>query len=342
MIFFISAGTFLISSLTTILIKKHALKLRLVQPPNHRSSHNRITPHGGGIGIVFGTFFFTACLFYQHIEQTKFYAFTISLGLLIAIKGLIDDIYRISAQLRLLIQALISFVFILAIQRLPTPGFDSIANLPITSTAALLLLASIWWLNLFNFMDGIDGLAASQAIFMLLAAAGLILIRRPELVTSSLWQSMIYLSIATSGFLVFNWPPAKIFMGDVGSNFLAFMLLMIALTTISLHWLNYATWGILACLFVCDATLTLLRRIFTGQQWSDAHRSHAYQRLSRRWKSHKKVTLTAITINLIWLLPLAFLAIHYANWSWAFLILAYLPVISIVWLLGAGKLDNQQ
>lgn len=341
MIFLISVGTFLVSLLTTIWVKNHATQLRLVQIPNHRSSHTKITPHGGGIGVVVGTTFFTACLFLQHLDQARFYIFTIGLALFIAIKGLIDDIYYLSAQLRLLIQTLISFLFILTIQSLPIPGFEPIANLSASATITLILLISIWWLNLFNFMDGIDGLAASQAIFMLLAAAGLILFKKPELLSSSLWQSMIYLSIATIGFLVLNWPPAKIFMGDVGSNFLAFMLLMIALTTISLHWLSYATWGILACLFICDATITLLRRMFTKQKWTEAHRNHAYQRLSRSWKSHKLVTLATITVNLTWLLPLAFLATHYANWSWLFLIVAYIPIIVIVWFLGAGKLDNK-
>lgn len=341
MFFLISLGTFLVSLLTTIWVKNHAFDLGLVQTPNHRSSHTKTTPHGGGIGIVVGTFFFATCLLLQNIDQAEFYIFTIGLTLLIAIKGLIDDIYHLSAQLRLLIQSLVSFLLIITIQSLPIPGFEPIAKLPIASTTALILLASIWWLNLFNFMDGIDGLAASQAIFMLLAAAGLILFIKPELISSSLWQGMIYLAIATIGFLFFNWPPAKIFMGDIGSNFLAFMLLIIALMTISLHWLNYATWTILACLFVSDSTLTLLRRIFTGQKWFEAHRSHTYQRLSRQWKSHKRVTLVATTINLIWLLPLAFLATQYAGWSWLFFILAYVPIMTIVWLLGAGKLDNQ-
>ena len=329
------------SLLTTRWVKNHAVYLGLVQAPNHRSSHTKMTPHGGGIGIVVGAIFFAICLLLQNRDQAGLYIFTIGLALLIAIKGLIDDIYHLSAQLRLLIQALVSFLFIIAIQSLPIPGFEPIAHLPVVSTTTLILLASIWWLNLFNFMDGIDGLAASQAIFMLLSAGGLILLIKPELRSSSLWQGIIYLAIATTGFLVFNWPPGKIFMGDIGSNFLAFMLLVIALMTISLHWLNYATWTILACLFVCDSTLTLLRRLFTGQKWSEAHRSHTYQRLSRRWKSHKRVTLIAMTINLIWLLPLAFLATQYASWSWLFLILAYLPIMTLVWILGAGKLDNQ-
>lgn len=341
MIFFIGLETFLVSLVTTFLVKTFAAKLGLMQVPNHRSSHTKTTPHGGGLGIVAGTVFFTLCLLWKNPTQYKLYSFTIALALFIALKGLLDDIYQLSAQLRFLIQGLISFLLIVAIQNLPIPGFEPIANLSSVSTTALILLASIWWLNLFNFMDGIDGLAASEAIFMLLSAAGLILAFKPELVFSNIWQTMIYLTIAILGFLVFNWAPAKVFMGDVGSNFLAFMLLTLALTTISLHWLNYATWGILACLFVTDATITLLRRILTHQNWLEGHRSHAYQKLARRWDSHRKATCVSIAVNIFWLLPLAYGATYFPDKSLWFLLIAYYPIIIIVWKLGAGKADNQ-
>ncbi|WP_298607506.1 glycosyltransferase family 4 protein [uncultured Thiothrix sp.] len=337
---YLAISTFVVSLLITALVRKYAYQLRLTREPNHRSSHTKITPHGGGLGIVAGTIFFTLWLFFQNNVQYWVYGFTSVLAILIAAKGLIDDIYHLAPKIRLLIQIIASCSLVVIIQSIPIPGFEPILNLPMPLTIGFILFASLWWLNLFNFMDGIDGLAACQAIFMLLSAALLIALKSPELVNLTLWQWIIYLAIAVLGFLTYNWPPAKIFMGDVGSSFLAFMLLVIALTTISLHWMNYATWAILGTLFISDASITLLRRMLTGQNWLEAHRTHAYQRLARRWQSHKRVTLSFITINLIWSLPLAYVSLNYPDSSWLFLLIAYLPIITLVILLGAGRPEN--
>ena len=129
-------------------------------------------------------------------------------------------------------------------------------------------------------------------------------------------------------------------MGDTGSLFLAFMILFLALLTISLHWMNYASWTILGAVFISDASITLFKRLLSGEKLSEAHRSHAYQRLSRYWQSHAKVTLLVAGINLTWLLPLAWLSLAYPLQSYFWVVLAYLPIMVGVWALGAGDAEN--
>jgi Fuc2NAc and GlcNAc transferase len=176
---------------------------------------------------------------------------------------------------------------------------------------------------------------------MLLAAGGLSLYQHPEIYHNTLWFTlwlwMLYLVAATAGFLILNWSPAKLFMGDVGSTFLAFMLVFFALISVYLNWLNYAVWGILAALFISDASITLIRRILSKQAWTEAHRSHAYQHLAHRWQSHQKVTVFYLLINIVWLLPLAYLASQQAQHALIYLLIAYLPVILMIYKLNAGK-----
>ena len=190
-------------------------------------------------------------------------------------------------------------------------------------------------------MDGIDGLAATQAIFMLLAAGGLSLYQHPDIYQNTLWLWMLYLVAAICGFLILNWSPATLFMGDVGSTFLAFMLIFFALISVYLNWLNYAVWIILAALFISDASVTLIRRILSRQAWTEAHRSHAYQHLTHQWRSHRHphqtVTLLYLLINLVWLLPLAYLASQQPQYQWNYVLLAYLPIVLMMYKLNAGK-----
>jgi Fuc2NAc and GlcNAc transferase len=215
----------------------------------------------------------------------------------------------------------------------------------------LLFWTGLWWLNLFNFMDGIDGIAAMQALSMLSAAAVLSFIAQPDVIHSAVWWYMLYVASATLGFLLLNWPPAKVFMGDVGSLWLGFSIFALALLSIQENWLNYGVWMILAALFVSDATVTLLTRMMCGERWYEAHRSHAYQRLSRRFSpqrmdtrqsrfwGHRRVTLGALLINLFWLSPLALAAVLWPQWIWALVLIAYLPLIAVALLAGSGKPD---
>lgn len=320
------------------LVRRHAPRFGLIDAPNHRSSHVQPTPRGGGFGIVLGGMFAGAWVCAMSSVLWPLWA-VLGLSLLIAVVGLWDDIRFVSVRVRLLVQLLTSAGLVGLF------GLPLLLALPfgITLSGAVvfvvLCLAGVWWINLFNFMDGIDGLAGAQAVFMLAAASGLALWAQPGVSTQPVWQWMICLLAATLGFLWLNWPPAKIFMGDVGSTYIACMIFFFALASVQGAWLSYPVWLILGALFASDATLTLLIRLLRGERVAHAHRSHAYQRLARRWHSHRQVTAVALAINALWLAPLAAASLIWPAEAWAFVGLAYAPLLVGVVVVGAGSAD---
>jgi len=147
------------------------------------------------------------------------------------------------------------------------------------------------------------------------------------------------------GLLLMNWPPAKIFMGDTGSSWLGFMIFALALLTVQSEWSNYSVWLVLGAEFVTDATLTLLTRMLCGERWYEAHRSHVYQRLSRRWQGdrkvgHRSVTLLVAASNGLWLAPLAWACMQWPAGSEAFVVAAYFPLVFAGLRLGAGRTEQ--
>jgi Fuc2NAc and GlcNAc transferase len=145
------------------------------------------------------------------------------------------------------------------------------------------------------------------------------------------------LAAASAGFLVWNWPPAKIFMGDVGSGFLGFVFGLFALSSYqerpSLLW----TWLILLSVFVVDSTLTLIRRLVSGERWYEAHCAHAYQHAARRYGLHSKVTLAVAAINAAWLFPLAWLASIRSDRAPLIAVAAVVPLIYTAFRYKAGQ-----
>lgn len=267
------------------------------------------------------------------------------LGLVLAAVGLWDDLRHLPAKARFVVQIAIVIATLPQLCHIPSMNlpFDMIFSGWFLRAA--LVLAGMWWINLFNFMDGIDGIASAQAICMLGVAAILVAWMQPAAVNDPLWLFAVCIAAATLGFLLLNWPPAKIFMGDVGSTWLAFMIFVVALLTVQRGWMGYATWLVLAAVFVIDATATLLTRIAQGERCYEAHRSHAYQRLSRRWQGdrkagHRSVTLLVTGVNLMWLAPLAAATLLMPHYSWAWVAVAYLPISAVVLRLGAGRPDN--
>ncbi|KRO41583.1 MAG: hypothetical protein ABR67_05490, partial [Acidimicrobium sp. BACL17 MAG-120823-bin42] len=195
-------------------------------------------------------------------------------------------------------------------------------------------IALVWLLNLFNFMDGTDGIAASEAAFVALTGALLTIV-----MTSTSDHSAAGFALAASvlGFLVYNWSPAKIFMGDVGSGFLGITIGGLALLSTQQNAELLWVWIILLGVFVTDATITLLRRLARKQKPHVAHRSHAYQHLALRYQSHSKVTIGMLAINVLWLLPIAFLVADGRLIGTTGVLIAYVPLVIAAVLLGSGK-----
>ena len=326
-------------------LQVRAEELDLVNVPNARSSHIHPTPNGGGLGIVVASSLAGATLILYSGWTLGW--FVLGPALVLAAIGLRDDISHVSTRIRFGVQIAVCGAMLFALGDLPGISIYSgqVVELRGFVLKCLLLLAAVWWINLFNFMDGIDGIAGMQAIFMLLSAAGLAVYAHPEALYSPVWVWMVCISAATAGFLLLNWPPAKIFMGDVGSTWLAFVVFALALPSIQAGWLSYTSWLVLSALFMTDATVTLVTRMLRGERWYQAHRSHAYQRLSRKWQDnrkagHRAVTLLFLGVNVLWLAPLATATLLLPTYNWLWLMLAYSPLVVCTLRLGAGRPDS--
>jgi Fuc2NAc and GlcNAc transferase len=220
------------------------------------------------------------------------------------------------------------------------PGAPSLNLLGMTLTLPWIIyplgaLFLVWLLNLYNFMDGIDGIASIEAITVCLSGALIYwLLGYPEnmVLPTALAASVV-------GFLVWNFPPARIFMGDAGSGFLGIALgvltLVAALVEPQLFW----AWLILLGVFIVDATYTLIRRLARGDKVYEAHRSHAYQYASRQYGEHLPVTLAVLAINVVWLGPWAVIvSLGYID-GFIGLICSYIPLIVLAVRYKAGALE---
>ncbi|MCC7005415.1 MAG: glycosyltransferase family 4 protein [Ottowia sp.] len=325
---FYFGSLFFVSFFITHLVCRYADQLGLVQAPNHRSSHTLPTPHSGGIGIVLAG---TCAGIYAVWGQGAQGWIVLVLSLVLAMMGLRDDVSPLSARLRFMMQMMVYTLLLWTLGSF-ADLWHTFAAQPYGGWCAvffsgLLLLSGLWWANLFNFMDGIDGLASAQAFFMLVMAASLGALFSPQCMDTHLWLWMLGVAAATAGFGVINWPPAKIFMGDVGSMYLAFFIFVSTQLSIQERWLTYPVWLILGAVFIVDATITLLRRMIRGERWFEAHRSHIYQQLARRLRAHRPVTVLTIIINVMWLAPLAWASLAYPYWAWYCVMVAYVPLI---------------
>ena len=310
------------------LLVRHAAALDLVQVPNERSSHTVPTPGAGGIGIVLGA---TIGAIPAALVAPWPTAPVAGLAVVLGLVGLLDDRRPVAAPLRLAVHLAVAAALVGVLAPLPSaqPAMAMLGS-------AAVVVAIAFWVNAFNFMDGIDGLAAAQASFMFAGAALLAVVARPELAEHALLWWMLSAGAASAGFLCLNWPPAKIFMGDVGSTCLGFLLAALALLTVLAGWLSIWQWLILAGLFLLDTVLTLARRAWRREPILSAHRLHAYQHLSRRWASHRCVTLLYLAINVLWLLPLAWSAGVVSGAGWMLAAVAALPLVPGLLFAGAG------
>ena len=339
MIWLAFAATVILSLALTGIIRSYALQRNLVDIPNQRSSHTRVTPHGGGLAIVLMFQLALGVLTYGgYIPASSLWLYLLA-GSLIAAIGLLDDIYHIPARWRLLFHFSISSFSIYWLGGIPPlliaghlldPGW-------VGQVAAVIFL--VWLLNLYNFMDGIDGIAGIEALTVCI---GGVMIYWWFGYLSSQWIAPLMLIAATLGFLFWNFPSARIFMGDAGS---AYIGLIIGLFTVQAAWVAPElawSWIVLLGAFIVDSSVTLIRRVMRGDKFYEAHRSHAYQYASRKYGSHIRVSLAFGGINLLWLLPLAFMAA--AGWldGLLTLVIAYLPLIWLAFHLKAGASELQE
>jgi len=322
-------AVFLFTAILTRLMRAYALRVNLVDVPNQRSSHKVPTPRGGGVAIVLIAVLLALYFATEYTSSQIFFYSTAFAGLTVAAIGFVDDHGHVNAKWRLLTHFLCAAVA-LTFMPLPVLVFGDLTLEPNVFTFLVLTIAIVWLLNLYNFMDGIDGIAGMEAVTSL-AGSALLLYLADAPKEYIYWP--LLLSAAVAGFLVVNFPPAKIFMGDAGSGFLGFSLGLLACWHSTWSPNMFWSWLILLGIFVVDATLTLLRRILQGKKPYEAHRSHAYQHAAVRYNSHKCVTISVALINVFWLLPIAWLVCRSFIPGWLGLSIAYVPlVITGIWL----------
>ncbi|MBV4553008.1 glycosyltransferase family 4 protein [Pseudomonas sp. SWRI102] len=319
----------------TWLLRRYALSRKLIDIPNARSSHSVPTPRGGGVSIVL-SFLITIPFLSGELLAWNFVVAFMGAGAGVAVLGFLDDHGHVPARWRLLghFSAAAWALFWLN-------GMPAVSVVGATVSLGWLghVLAAfylVWMLNLYNFMDGIDGIASIEAIGACLGAALLYWLAG----FYNLLFAPVLLAMAVAGFLYWNFPPARIFMGDAGSGFIGITL---GLLSIQAAWFSpklFWVWLILLGVFIVDATVTLARRLLRGDKVYEAHRSHAYQFASRQFGRHLPVTLAVAAINLFWLLPVAAgVALWEVDGLFA-LVVAYAPLVFLAVRFHAGELEK--
>lgn len=303
-------GAAILSWLLASRVRLYALD-RLLDVPNERSSHTVPTPRGGGLAIavtVLGGVILAAVFHWITWEIAIALA---GGGAMIATVGWIDDHKSLSALVRFAVQFLAAAwaMFWLGGLSSLNVGYATL-NLGILGTI-LGIIGIVWAINLYNFVDGIDGLAAGEAVSTGVVG-GLILLAMGQY---GLAMIALLIAAASAGFLPLNWAPAKLFMGDVGSGMLGYLFAVLAIASENSGAVPLLLWVLLLGAFIFDATVTLCRRIAHGERWYHAHHSHAYQRMVQAGRSHAQVSSMILLINLAlavlaivaWLRPTFFL-----------------------------------
>lgn len=323
----------------TSLLRRYALARSLMDVPNERSSHVAPTPRGGGVAIVLTFLLGVLWLGLSGVLAWPATTGLLGAGALVALIGFLDDHGHIAAGWRLLGHFTAAAWALWWLGGLPPlPLFGQLLDL---SWAGYVLAALylVWLLNLYNFMDGIDGIAGVEAVTVTVSAAALAWLVGASL---SLVVVPLLLAVAVAGFLFWNFPPARIFMGDAGSGFLGLTLGVLSLQAAQEQPVLIWSWGILLGVFIVDATMTLIRRLLRGHKPYEAHRSHAYQYASRCFGAHRPVTLAVLGVNVCWLFPWALaVALGWVDGALA-VALAYVPLLGLAHRFRAGAPEQQE
>jgi len=294
-----------VSAIATWLAIGYARRRRLIDEPGMRRSHTEPTPRGGGIGIVIAALVAGCIPAIIHPPTSIGAAVVLTLAIaIVATVGWIDDHRGLSARARFAAHCIAAILFLspviaavaLSPEALETHFTTTVSTVWIS--LVVIALGIVWFVNLHNFMDGIDGILAAQAIFVLGALA--LLCRH---VGEPHAGEILVFAAAAAGFLPFNFPRARIFMGDVGSGVLGLLIALAVLWQMSAPDTAFASGLILCSAFVTDATCTLVSRIARGRRWYSAHREHLYQWLVRSGFSHAGVVALYMGWNLVIALP---------------------------------------
>lgn len=326
-----AAASFLGSLYVCVFARDFALRRALLDRPNERSLHTTPVPRLGGVAIVLACYAVLPLALRESSEPHALWPWLLT-ALPVAALGLLDDLRPLPAGLRLLIQVGVAGAFCATltspVELAITPALSMSVPAPILVIGGVVFLVAL--LNIYNFMDGMDGLAATQAVGAALAFATCCLASGHE----DLALLSVALLGAASGFFVHNAPPAKLFMGDVGSTFLGFSFAAMTLLGVArpVHPLALSPALFALAPFLLDGSFTLLRRLSRGEKIWQAHRTHLYQRAVATGLQHHDVLVryaawTAFGLitaaadvhtagRFTWLLALGHALSFVAVWRW--------------------------
>ena len=339
-LFIVSLSSFALVAVLSAGVIRYGPRFGLLDTPVARSAHVAPKPLGGGAALAAPYFL---CVIWFVASAAISESALAYLGcLFIVVLGFSDDRWQLSSKVRLPVQFIVSLAAVRAI------GVDSVDfgffSLSEPLTLSLLAVLSLVWLcNLTNFMDGIDGIAASQLLVTSLSCVVLLVGLDAAADESGEHDVVLTLSVvlaaSAAGFILWNWSPASLFMGDAGSGFIGFALGLLALESLVTQRMSVWSWVLLLGVFIADTAVTLLVRIIRGERWYEGHSQHAYQILSRRLNSHSRVVGGVILINICWLLPLAWVAGILPHYGVLFATIGLAPLLLGCYRLGAGRAD---
>lgn len=302
----------------------------MLDVPVARSSHTVDTPRGGGLAIVINIIIACGILVYLDTIRLQSASYLLLPALIAAAVSFVEDHRTLPKRVRISLHLLSA----IALVTLTPSIYLELGPWTISFSGLLMPIAVVvlaWHLNLYNFMDGIDGIAACQALIVFIGMACIQLFSGQPIDLL-----LIFSSAAILGFLIWNWAPAKIFMGDIGSCFLGVFLPACLFYMANEYQISLWSGLILLSIFIVDASWTLAVRFLSKQAWNQPHRSHSYQILSRRWNSHSRVVYAMIALAIIWLIPLAILANVKPALGGILFLLAALPILTACHSLRAG------
>ncbi len=309
--------------------RRFAMHYGIIDMPSERSQHRVPMPRGAGICFYLGVTLTLALLYFMRQLSLTFTLPVFLGGSLVMLLGYWDDLKSVPATVRLSVQFLVS-LFVIALM---TNGFAEeieISFLPSWPllTSLFCILYVVWFINLYNFMDGSDGLATLVGI---VASA---IFSACSFFLGNIDVAIVYAVLAFSlfAFLTLNWHPAVVFMGDSGAYFLGFVFGAFALLTKLVYDASLYIHLIVFGMFVVDATWTLIVRVARGERPSQPHKQHAFQKMVAAGYTHPQVALFYASVMILWLLPNAIMAIAYPMYSFYFLVSAYVPVyLFVIW-----------
>ncbi|MDE2091047.1 MAG: glycosyltransferase family 4 protein [Gammaproteobacteria bacterium] len=336
----VAIAVFILALAGTAWFSSRFMPFRVLDAPNERSLHVGQIPRTGGVAMVVALIIGISCLLIRDSLQLPL-AIGCGTVLLVSIVSFLDDVYKLAPLFRLSVQVLAAATAISAgirvsLIHLPGTGYP----LPYIFTLVFSLLFMIWLTNLYNFMDGMDGFAGGMAVvgFSVLGCLGL---RADAIGYAAICFSI---AAASAGFLVFNFPPARIFMGDVGSSTLGYLVGVLGIWADGENIAPLWATVLIFSPFIVDATVTLMRRLLAGEKVWQAHRSHYYQRLVQAGWGHRRVVLCEYLVMLA-AAGSAILAVHYSKelvqWSvllvWAAVYIALAWSVDRIWRASLAK-----